>query len=130
MTRVSAKLSALRVAPRKVRLVTDMIKGMEVHQAENQLRFTTKRSALPVLKLVRSALANAKNNAEVSEDEVLYVKDIRVDEGPVFKRSMPRARGRATMIRKKTSHISLILETKRSTSDKKVEEIKAVGVKK
>jgi len=114
MTQTTAKLNFLRIAPRKVRLVVDLVKGMEAKDAEVQLRFLPKRSSGALLKLLKSAVANAHHNMGVKEGEPLYIKDFRVDEGRVFKRQMPRARGRATMIRKRTSKISLVLETRES----------------
>ena len=112
MARSTAQLNFLRIAPRKVRLVADLVKGMEAHEAEVQLRYLPKRSSEALLKLLKSAVANARHNAGVKEDEPLYIKDFRVDEGRMFKRQMPRARGRATLIRKRTSKISLVLETR------------------
>lgn len=112
MTRVTAQLNSLRIAPRKVRLVADLIKGMETGAAQHQLRYYVKRGSRPVLKLLQSAVANARNNAKIAAGELLYIGDIRVDEGRVYKRSMPRARGRAGIIKKRTSHIKLVLETK------------------
>lgn len=112
MTQATAKLSRLRIAPRKARLVADLIKGMEVVMAEQQLRLLAKASAEPILKLIKSAVANARHNAKAVADATFIIRDIRVDEGPAYKRSMPRARGRATPIRKRTSHISLVVDTK------------------
>lgn len=112
MTYVRAQLKRLRIAPRKVRLVGNLIKGMEVGDAQTQLAVTVKRSSDPVLKLLKSAVANARNNSKIPDSEPLFVKDVRIDEGPVYKRFMPRARGRASAIRKKTSHITITLETK------------------
>jgi large subunit ribosomal protein L22 len=109
MTEVKAKLNHFRVSPRKVRLVADLVKGLPVDAAIRQLAFSNKRSGAALLKLLKSAVSNAKNNLHLSSEN-LYIKEFRVDEGPVFKRYMPRARGRATAIRKKTSHISLILD--------------------
>ncbi|MSR76418.1 MAG: 50S ribosomal protein L22 [Candidatus Ryanbacteria bacterium] len=114
MTKVHAYLNSLRIAPRKVRLVTDMVKGMDVRVAEVQLRSLPKRGAEPILKLIRSAVANAHHNAKVSMSTPLVITDFRVDEGRTLKRSMPRARGRAFPIRKRTSHISLTLEAQES----------------
>lgn len=104
-----AKLTMLRVTPRKTRLVADLIRGKDVRTAESILRFTDKRSARPLLKLLESAKANAVNNHDMFED-ALYVSKIYVDEGPVLKRYLPRARGRADLMRKRTSHVTIILE--------------------
>jgi len=106
---VVAKLRFLRMGPRKVRLVTDLVKGRSVKKAQDILSLTNKRAARPVLKLIKSAVANAKNNFKLEED-VLKIKNITVDEGPVLKRWMPKAHGRATPIRERTSHVNLILE--------------------
>lgn len=106
-----AQLRTLRIAPRKVRVVADAIKGHDVTTAENQLRYLAKKSAEPILKLMKSAIANARHNAKIGDTEKLIVTDMRVDEGPAYKRFTPRARGRATTIKKRTSHISITLAT-------------------
>ncbi|MCK4540123.1 50S ribosomal protein L22 [Candidatus Parcubacteria bacterium] len=105
---VRAKAKHIRMSPRKVRLVADIVRGLTVENAVNQLRFTNKKAVLPVKKLIESAIASAENNYELKQDN-LFIKEIRVDEGATMKRWMPRARGRATPIRKRTSHINLIL---------------------
>ena len=104
----TAKLNYFRMAPRKARLVVNLIKGLSVNEAEAQLIINSKRSSEQIIKLLRSAVSNAKNAKEMNPDK-LFVKEIRVDEGPMFKRFMPRAMGRATPIHKKTSHITLVL---------------------
>jgi len=106
---VKAYLRHLRMAPRKVRLVADLIRGKSVEEAQNILNFTTKRVALPLLKLLKQAIFNAKNNFRLDEKN-LYISKIIVDEGPKLKRVFPRARGHADEIQKKTSHITLILD--------------------
>jgi large subunit ribosomal protein L22 len=106
---VIAKLKYLRMAPRKVRLVVDLVRGKKAKEAENILSFTTKRAANVVLKLLRQAVANAKNNFRLDESD-LYISKIIVNEGPKLKRFMPRARGSAYEIQKKTSHIEIILD--------------------
>lgn len=108
---ISVKLNNLRISPRKVRLTADLIRGMKVAQARVQLGFLGKRSAEPILKLLNSAIANAKNNFKINEEN-LFVSKIFVDGGPVLKRHMPRAFGRAAAIMKRTSHITLVLEEK------------------
>lgn len=105
---VVAKLRYLRIAPRKVRLVVDLIRGKKVEEAQSLLQFTKKRAAKPILKLLNSAIANAKHNFNLDEKK-LYISKILVNEGPKLKRQMPRARGQASMIQKKTSHITLVL---------------------
>ncbi|MEK9180088.1 MAG: 50S ribosomal protein L22 [Patescibacteria group bacterium] len=103
-----AKLNYLRVAPRKVRLVTDLVKGLSVNDAEAQLMLLRKRPAPAVLKLLRSAIANAKNNQKL-DSEKLYIEKLEVDQGPMLKRFLPRAKGMATPIQKKMSHITMVL---------------------
>jgi len=104
-----AKLNYLRIAPRKVRLVASALKGLSVNEAEAQLMFRPQRSSEPLLKLLRSAVANAKNNQKLDEEK-LYIKTIKVDGGPMLKRFLPRAMGRATPLQKKMSHVTVILE--------------------
>ncbi len=108
---ITASLNTYRQSPRKVRLVSDLVKGKGVEEALRLLKVTTKSAAKPLCKLLESAVQNAKNNLQL-ESKALYVKDFRVDAGVTLKRSMPRARGSAFQILKRTSHISLILEEK------------------
>lgn len=107
--RASATLRMHRASPRKTRLVTDLIRGKDVSEAESILRFTDKRAAAPVLKLLSSAKANAVNNHDMFED-ALYVSEVQVGDGPTLKRFLPRARGRADLMRKRTSHVTITLE--------------------
>ncbi len=111
---VKAQLRHTRTAPRKVRLVADLIRGKNVNDAINILAFTRKRAADKIQKLLKSAIANAEENHKVLDVDDLVIKNVQVDEGVTWKRNMPRARGMATMIQKKTSHITLILEEKES----------------
>jgi large subunit ribosomal protein L22 len=104
----TAKISFLRMAPRKVRSVSDLIKGLPVNEAEAQLLVTTRRPSKPLLKLLRSAVANAKNNKAANLDH-LFVSSVRVDGGPMLKRMLPRARGSASPIQKKMSHVTMVL---------------------
>ena len=122
---VTAKLRYLRIAPRKVRLVADLIRGKRIEEAQNILNFKVKKAALPLLKLLRSATANAKNNFQLDESN-LYIAKILVDEGPKYKRWRARARGRADEIQKKTSHITVVLDeiVKKPKKVKKVKKIK------
>lgn len=106
-----AKLNFLRIAPRKVRSVAGLLRGLSVNEAEAQLLVQPRRAAQPLLKLLRSAVAGAKNNKHLNPDK-LFVKILKVDQGPMMKRSLPRARGMATMIQKKMSHVTLVLEEK------------------
>jgi large subunit ribosomal protein L22 len=107
----SAKLKFIRLSPQKTRLVADMVRGKAVQEALNILKFSPQRPADVVAKLVRSAVANAEQKG-VSDVDRLFVKALFVDQGPVLKRFMPRAQGRATKIRKPTSHITVILDEK------------------
>lgn len=102
-----AKLNYLRIAPRKVRAVGDLIKGLSVNEAEAQLLMERRRPSVFLLKLLRSAVAGAKEKK--LELDALYIESLRVDQGPMLKRSLPRARGMATPIQKKTSHVTLVL---------------------
>ena len=102
-----AKLKFLHMTPRKVRLVASVLRGMQVRRAEGELMFRRNRAAEALLKLLRSAIANAKN-LKLNE-ETLVVSEIRVDQGPMLKRFLPRAMGRATPIQKKMSHITIVL---------------------
>jgi len=107
---VIAKLNYLRVAPRKVRLVADLIRGKKVGEAQAILNFTVKKAARPLLKLLKSAISNAKQNFQLLDESNLYVSKIIVEEGPKLKRWRARARGTVAPIQKKTSHITIILE--------------------
>ncbi len=108
MTQATATLQYLHMAPRKVRLVADVIRGLSVNEAEAQLLYHARRAAKPLLKLLRSASANAK--VKKMDMDRLIVSRITVDQGPMLKRSLPRAMGRATPLQKKMSHIVLTLE--------------------
>jgi len=115
---IKAILRFYRQSPRKVRLVVDAIRGLGVIEAEGKLSHLARRASGPVLKLLRSAMANAKHNHGL-EGGVLFVKEIRVDQGPTFKRWMPRAHGRATPLRKRTSHVTIILAEREPGSKSK-----------
>jgi large subunit ribosomal protein L22 len=106
---MKAKVTHIRISPRKVRLVVDAVRGKSVNQALNILTLARKKAAGPVKKLLESAVANATENAGVREVDNLVIDRITVDGGPTLKRFMPRARGRATPIRKRTSHIQIVL---------------------
>jgi len=123
---VTARLRYLRIAPRKVRLVADLIRGKSVEEAQTVLSFTTKKAAQTLLKLLNSAIANAKN-LELDPAN-LYIAKILVDEGPKYKRWIARARGRADQIQKKTSHVTIVLDeiTKKPKKVKKVKKVKEV----
>ena len=106
-----ATLRWLRMSPRKVRLVIDTIRGTGVEEALNILTFSPKAASSPVAKLLRSAVANADNLEKYDLDK-LFVETAFVDEGPTWRRWRPRAMGRATRVRKRTSHVTLILGEK------------------
>lgn len=108
MMPVIAKIKYLRIAPRKVRLVANLIRGKKIEEAQAILKFAKKRGAHPLSKLLNSAVANAKNNFQL-DPKNLYISKITVDEGQKYKRWMPRARGTAYEIQKKTSHITIVL---------------------
>lgn len=119
MAEYKAKLAYLRMAPRKTRLVADLVRGEYAHTARQQLTFSQKRAAKPLLKLLNSAIANAKNINEEVDEHNLYIQKLFVDEGPKLKRYMPIARGGVHEIQKKTSHITLVLsETKQRANSK------------
>jgi large subunit ribosomal protein L22 len=107
----SAKLKFARLSPQKTRLVVDMVRGKAVQEALNILKFSPQRPADIVAKVLRSAVANAEQKG-VSDVDRLFVKAVFVDQGPALKRFMPRAQGRATKIRKPTSHITVVLDEK------------------
>jgi large subunit ribosomal protein L22 len=106
---VKAKLRFVQMAPRKARLVADLIRGKRSEEALNILIFTKKAAAKIIIKLLKSAIANAVQKKTVDIDR-LYIKKITVDQGPMMKRFQPRALGRATMIRKRSSHITIVLD--------------------
>lgn len=105
---MKAKLTQYRQSPRKVRIVADELRGKTVDEALRKLRFLTKRAAKPMAKLIESAVANAEENDGKRRDN-LVISTITVDKGPTLKRFRPRARGRATRINKRTSHIAVTL---------------------
>ncbi|AEM68542.1 50S ribosomal protein L22 [Mycoplasma putrefaciens] len=107
-----AKLSMIRISPRKVRLVADTIRNKSVANAIAILQNTNKDAVEPVLKLLNSAVANAVNNNGMDADK-LFVKTIFVNEGPTLKRFRPRAHGRAYEIFKRTSHIVIVVSDER-----------------
>ena len=113
----TAKGKFIRVSPRKIRLVIDLVRGMDVLEALSQLQFSKKAAALPLAKIIKSAIANAEESYQLKKDN-LFIKTIFVDGGPTLKRWMPKAMGRATPIRKRTSHINLILSEKQPTAEK------------
>lgn len=101
----------VRIAPRKARQVIDLIRGKRVADAQTILKFTPKFSAEIIKKVLNSAIANAENNHKMNRDR-LVVSEAYVDQGPTMKRYMPRAQGRASLIHKRTSHITIVLAEK------------------
>jgi large subunit ribosomal protein L22 len=106
-----AKLRNVRLSPRKARLVVDMVRGKGIQDAMNILQFSPQKTAPLLSKLLKSAVANAEQKG-VSDVDTLFVKTVMVDQGPVLRRFMPRAQGRASRIRKPTSHITVVLDVK------------------
>lgn len=106
---VTAQLNQLRIAPRKVRLVAGLIKGMDVVRAQAHLSVLAKRSSASLSKLLKSAISNAENNASLNKEN-LFIKDIIVNEGTKLKRFRPKGMGRVNPIQKKTSRIKIVLE--------------------
>ena len=109
---VRAVLRHTRLAPQKTRLVARLIRGKNVGDAMNILQFTRKKAARVLQKLLKSALANAEENHKVLDVDDLFIRRVSVDQGVVWKRTMPRARGSANVIRKRTSNIILVLDEK------------------
>ena len=102
----------VRLTPRKARLVADVVRGKSALQALDILTFTNKKAAVVIKKVLSSAIANATNNLGMNEEN-LYVAKIMVDEGPMLKRVMPRAMGRADIIHKKTAHVTIVVAEKK-----------------
>lgn len=125
---ITAKLNNYRQSPRKVRLIANLVKGKKVDEALDILNFAGKRASLPLKSLVESAISNAKNNFSLDK-EFLFVKEFRVDAGPILYRKMPRARGTAYPIRKRTSHVILELESK-DTDPSKSKKVRLSKIKK
>ena len=107
--RPRATAKYVRIAPRKVKIVVDLIRGKSVKEAEAILLYTSKAATEPVMKVLKSAVANAENNLEMNRDE-LYVAEVYANQGPTLMRFRPRAQGRASRIRKRTSHITVVLD--------------------
>ncbi|ADR19410.1 MULTISPECIES: 50S ribosomal protein L22 [Calditerrivibrio] len=99
----------IRVSPRKARLVADLVRGKTVDEAMALLKFTTKKAAQEIYKTLKSAVANAEENKNVRNVSNLKLLEVKVDGGPFYKRYMPRAYGRASLIKRRTSHITVVL---------------------
>lgn len=114
---ITASLKNYRISPRKVRVVADLIRGKEVNQAKLVLENALKKAKHPLKELVDSAIANAKNNHKLG-DLPLFVKEVRVDQGYVLKRYMPVSRGMSHPIKKRTSHVKIVLAPVEKTAKK------------
>lgn len=109
MAVATAKATYIRIAPRKVQIVLDLIRNQPADKAMAILKYTPKAACEPLMKLLKSAIANAENNNNMDVNR-LYVAECSVSQGPTLKRIRPRAQGRAYRINKKTSHITLVLK--------------------
>lgn len=116
---ITAKLQQLKITARKVRLVADLIRFKSANEAEAILRFTTKKASLPMLKLLKSALATVKNTYKLDPNN-FYIAKLMVNDGPMQERVFPRSRGRADKIQKRTSHITMVLEEKLKIEKSKI----------
>ena len=127
---ITAKLNNYRQSPRKVRLIANLVKGKKVDEALDILGFAGKRASLPLKTLIESAISNAKNNFNLDK-ESLFGKAFRVDGGAILYRRMPRARGTAYPIRKRTSHVSVELESRevKDVKSSKLKKTKSSGDK-
>lgn len=125
---VHAIAKFIRMSPRKVRLVTGMLRGLTVDAARTQLAFLPKAASLPVLKVLNSAAANAVNNFKLDEAS-LIIKAATADQGPALKRWRARAMGRAAPIKKRTSHITIILTDGKPPVAKEEKKVESVEVK-
>jgi len=119
---VKAHARYIHISPRKLRLVADLIRKARVDVALEQLKFSSKNAALPISKLLNSAIANAVHNHNFNKED-LVVKAITVDGGPMMKRMMARAQGQGQIIRRRMSHINIVLESKPKTKSKKARSI-------
>ena len=118
---VKAITKYIRMSPKKIRVVADLIRGLDVLEAVDQLKFIPRRAVKPILKILNSAIANAEHNFNLKKEN-LYIRKIMVNEGAVLKRWMPRAFGRASPIKKKSSHIEIILDELKPTKVAKKKE--------
>ena len=123
MTTVKAQLNGLRISPRKVRLLVGLIKRKNVDTALDQLNQMAKRSSIPLTKLLQSAIANAENTYKLNRD-TLFIKEMFVDEGIKLQRYRPKGFGRAAPIEKKTSRVSVVLESREPKVAAKAEKSK------
>lgn len=110
---VKAVSRYVRISPRKARLVADLVRGKDLEEALRIFAFFPKRASKVLEKVVKSAVANAEVSPEIEDVSALYIKSIFVDGGPVLKRYRPRAMGRAYMVRRRTSHITVVLDERK-----------------
>ncbi|WP_309243890.1 50S ribosomal protein L22, partial [Streptomyces sp. CAI-85] len=110
-----AQARYIRVTPMKARRVVDLIRGMDATEAQAVLRFAPQAASVPVGKVLDSAIANAAHNYDHTDVDSLFISEAYVDEGPTLKRFRPRAQGRAYRIRKRTSHITVVVSSKEGT---------------
>lgn len=115
---IKVQLRHLRIAPRKIRLVLSLVRGLSAKDAESQLQLMSKRGSDPVLKLLHSAIANAKNTYGIEKDN-LYIHQIFANKGQTLKRWLPRAFGKASSINKRSSHVVVVLKSKDDVQGKK-----------
>lgn len=114
--KIKAQARYVRQSPFKVRRVLDLVRGLPVHEAQDVLRLTQRGATEPINKVLNSAVANAEHNHAIDAEE-LYVTEAYADEGPTLKRFRPRARGRATRIDKRTSHITIVVADRENTEE-------------
>lgn len=112
---IKAVTRFIRISARKTRLIMDELRGRKVEEAVNMLSFAPQKGAMILKKLINSAASNAEQNAAIDVDS-LYIKRIYADEGPILKRFRPRAQGRSSRIRKRTSHLTVVLDEKKQKS--------------
>jgi large subunit ribosomal protein L22 len=114
MKDITAKLRYHHEAPRKMRLVADLVRGKKINAAMTQLAFTKKKPAEAIRKILKSAVSNAKHNFKIDADKKdLYIKEIKVDEGPAMKRHRPAWRGTVKPFKRRTSHVTVVLGEKK-----------------
>ena len=114
-----AKLNNVPTSPRKMRLVADMIRGLEVNRALGALHFSTKEASRALEKLLKSAIANWENKTgKKADQETLYVSNIMVDGGMMLKRMLPAPQGRAYRVRKRSNHVTIFVDTKNTNTEK------------
>lgn len=123
---ITAQAKYVRVSPRKAGLVAGLVRGRQVNQALDQLRFVNKKAGRFVIKLLKSAIANAKHNYELTADN-LVIKQIWVGKGATFHRWMPKAHGRATPLNKTTSHITIVLGEIKDSGLKEARRVEAAA---